>query len=158
MNVDTCIKMERYEKDNEIIYKISRKCQLPIEDIDFLIDCLQRNNKIHQKYIDHLSEHKNEVGDYFGPRSFVKAIYLQLSTIDWLYNLDCRVEDYYKKKKKEEKYQKEKERRKEEERKKEEEERKNLINNKKENTEEEKNDKKEEREEKIPEINVERLI
>jgi len=99
--------MDRYESDNEILYKISRKCQLPIEDIDFLIDCLQRNNKIHQKYIDHLSEHKNEVGDYFGPRSFVKAIYLQLSTMDWLYNLDCRVEDFYKKKKKEEEYKKE---------------------------------------------------
>jgi len=142
--------MDRYESDNEILYKISRKCQLPIEDIDYLIDCLQRNNKIHQKYIDHLSEHKNEVGDYFGPRSFIKAIYLQLSTIDWLYNLDCRVEDYLRKKtKEEEKCQKEKE---------DKEERRNHINNKLEDTKEEKKDKKEERKEKILETSVERLI
>jgi len=145
--------MDRYETDTEILLKISRKSRLPMEDIDYLIDCLQRNNKVHQNYIDRLSEYKNDVRDYFGPRSFVKAIHLQLCTIDWLYNLDCRIEDFLRKKKREE-CQKEKE---EEERRKEEE-RKNHTNNKSENIKEEKNDKKEERKEKILETSVEILI
>jgi len=141
--------MDRYETDTEILLKISRKSRLPMEDIDYLIDCLQRNNKVHQNYIDRLSEYKNDVRDYFGPRSFVKGIHLQLCTIDWLYNLDCRIEDFLRKRKKEEKCLKEKE---------DKEERKNHINNKLEDTKEEKKEEKEERKEKISEIIVERWV
>ena len=111
------IKMDNYESDNIKLHQIARKCDLDATDVDFMVKLLNSNAKLQYNYIKQFSKYKDLTADVCSPRSLVKAIHYQQSTIDYLYSSHCILEDGYMKQKhpkKEDKNNKEDEKKKEE--------------------------------------------
>jgi len=91
--------MDNYESDNIKLHQIARKCSLDATDVDFMLKLLNSNAKLQYNYIKQFSKYKDLAADVCSPRSLVKAIHYQQSTIDYLYSSHCILEDSYMKKK-----------------------------------------------------------
>jgi len=104
--------MNERESDDIKLHLIARKSSLDTSDVDFLLNLLYSNAKLQYNYIKQFSKYKELTAEECSPRSLVKAIINQQSTIDYLFGSHCRLEDGYMKRKhpkKEDKNKKEEE-------------------------------------------------
>jgi len=91
--------MDNYESDNIKLHQIARKCDLDATDVEFMLKLLNSNAKLQYNYIKQFFKYKDLAADVCSPRTLVKAIHYQQSTIDYLYSSHCILEDEYLKRK-----------------------------------------------------------
>ena len=112
--------MNERESDDIKLHLIARKSSLDATDVDFILNLLYSNCKLQYNYIKQFSKYKELTAEECSPRSLVKAITNQQSTIDYLFGSHCKLEDGYMKKKHPKKEENKKEEENKEEKKKEE--------------------------------------